>query len=106
VKEYWGEQVGDAVREMAAGDWVLDARSGGYRDLAPIPAGVPNYYLDVVSANGGKALNHFNKVHKGEVVSALVADSPDLAAPEDLVNWAKSAGIIIKLSLDSITLIV
>ncbi|MEN9910468.1 MAG: peroxide stress protein YaaA [Actinomycetota bacterium] len=106
VKEYWGEQVGDAVREMAAGDWVLDARSGGYRDLAPIPAGVPNYYLDVVSANGGKALNHFNKVHKGEVVSALVADSPDLAAPEDLVNWANSAGIIIKLSLDSITLIV
>jgi cytoplasmic iron level regulating protein YaaA (DUF328/UPF0246 family) len=106
LKEYWGEQVGDAVREMAAGDWVLDARSGGYRDLAPIPAGVPNYYLDVVAANGGKALNHFNKIHKGELVAALVADSPDLAAPEDLVNWANSVGIDVRHTLDFITLVV
>ena len=106
VKEYWGQKVDDAVREMAAGDWVLDARSGGYRDLAPIPAGVPNYYLDVVAANGGKALNHFNKVHKGEFVAALVAETPDLAVPEDLVNWANSVGIDVRRTLDYISLVV
>jgi len=91
---------------MAAGDWVLDARSSGYRDLAPVPAGVTSFYLEVVSANGGKALNHFNKVHKGELVAALVADSPTLVSLEDFVNWCDSTGITIRFSVDSIALVV
>jgi cytoplasmic iron level regulating protein YaaA (DUF328/UPF0246 family) len=106
LKEYWGAQVDDALREMAAGDWILDCRSAGYRELAPIPAEIPSAYLEVVSANGGKALNHFNKIHKGELVAAFVADSPDLADPEDLVNWAESVGIDLGHTLDSITLLV
>lgn len=106
LKDFWLDSLGRAITDMAAGDWVLDARSGGYRDLAPIPAGVPNYYLDVVSVNGGKALNHFNKIHKGEFVAALVTDSPDLAAPDDLANWANSVGIDVRHMLDSIALLV
>jgi cytoplasmic iron level regulating protein YaaA (DUF328/UPF0246 family) len=106
LKEYWGAQVGDALGEMAAGDWILDCRSAGYRELAPIPADIPSASLDVVSSNGGKALNHFNKIHKGELVAALVADSPDLATPEDLVNWSNSVGIDLRHTLDSITLAV
>jgi cytoplasmic iron level regulating protein YaaA (DUF328/UPF0246 family) len=106
VKEYWGAQVDDALREMAAGDWVLDCRSAGYRTLAPIPAEIPSAYLDVVAANGGKALNHFNKIHKGQLVAALVADSPDVASPDDFVNWAESVGIDVRHTLDSISLLV
>lgn len=106
LKDFWGEQAHIALREMAAGDWVLDARSAGYRELAPIPADIPSASLDVVSSNGGKALNHFNKIHKGELVAALVADSPDLATPEDLVNWSNSVGIDLRHTLDSITLAV
>lgn len=102
----WGDQLARALGEMAAGDWVLDARSAGYRALAPIPADVTSLHLDVVAANGGKALNHFNKAHKGELVAALVADSPDLAAPEDLANWANSVGIDVRHTLDSVTLLV
>jgi hypothetical protein len=60
----------------------------------------------VVSANGGKALNHFNKVHKGELVAALVADSPTLVSLEDFVNWCDSVGITIRFSVDSISLVV
>ncbi len=106
LKDFWGEQAQIALREMAAGDWILDARSAGYRELAPIPADIPSAYLDVVTANGGKALNHFNKIHKGELVDALVAESPDLATPEDLVNWSNSVGIDLRQTLDSITLAV
>jgi cytoplasmic iron level regulating protein YaaA (DUF328/UPF0246 family) len=106
LKDFWGAQVGDALGEMAAGDWILDCRSAGYRELAPIPADIPSASLDVVSSNGGKALNHFNKIHKGELVAALVADSPDLATPEDLVNWSNSVGIDLRHTLDSITLAV
>jgi hypothetical protein len=91
---------------MAAGDWVLDARSSGYRDLAPVPAGVTSFYLEVVSANGGKALNHFNKVHKGELVAALVRDMPDLPTPQSLVDWATIAGIAVELRDSTVCLVV
>jgi hypothetical protein len=60
----------------------------------------------VVSANGGKALNHFNKVHKGELLAALVADSPELVSLDDFVNWCDSVGITIRFSVDSIALVV
>ena len=93
LKDYWGEQVHEALREMAAGDWVLDARSGGYRELAPIPTEIPSAYLDVVSANGEKALNHFNKIHKGELIAALVRDSPNVPTPDSLAEWAAVSGL-------------
>ena len=106
LKDFWLDSLGSAITEMAAGDWVLDARSGGYRDLAPIPPDVPSYYLDVVSANGGKALNHFNKIHKGELIAALVAQSPHVETPEAFVSWANSVGIDVRHTLDSIALLV
>jgi cytoplasmic iron level regulating protein YaaA (DUF328/UPF0246 family) len=94
LKDFWLDSLGSAITEMAAGDWVLDARSGGYRDLAPIPPDVPSYYLDVVSANGGKALNHFNKKAKGEFVRAL-AESGSLAkivSVDELCAWGAVHG--------------
>lgn len=102
----WGNQLSRALVEMAAGDWVLDARSSGYRDLAPIPASVNSMYLEVVSKAGGKALNHFNKIHKGELVAALVATTPELATPEAFVSWADSGGIEVRHTVDSLTLVV
>lgn len=94
----WGDQLAWALSEMAAGDWVLDARSAGYRALAPIPANVTSLYLDVVSKAGGRALNHFNKAHKGELVAALVQDMPDLPTPESFVAWSVTAGLVVTSS--------
>ena len=92
LTKLWKGLVSDAIRDMAAGDWILDCRSEGYRKLAPIPVGVESRYLEIVSAQGGKALNHFNKIHKGELVRALVADMPTLATPADFVKWASTHG--------------
>lgn len=106
LKEYWGAQVDDALREMAAGDWILDCRSAGYRELAPIPAEIPSAYLEVVSANGGKALNHFNKIHKGELVAALVRDSPNLPSLDSLAEWSADSGLRMTLAGEAIRLVV
>ncbi len=97
LASFWGNQLSMAVTDMAADDWVLDARSSGYRELAPIPDNIPSYYLEVVSKNGGKALNHFNKIHKGELVAALVADSPALDIAHDFVDWAGQHGLSVTL---------
>lgn len=104
LTKLWKGLVSDAIREMSAGDWVLDARSDGYRKLAPIPHGVESRYLEVVSAAGGKALNHFNKIHKGELVRALVTDSPSLGTPADFVSWANAHGFSVTESESSLIL--
>jgi cytoplasmic iron level regulating protein YaaA (DUF328/UPF0246 family) len=106
LSSIWGGQLSAALSEMAAGDWVLDARSAGYRDLAPIPADVTSLYLEVVSKSGGKALNHFNKIHKGELVAALVGGPPDLPTPQSFVDWAQVAGIAVELGADAIRQVV
>jgi len=106
LKEFWGAQVDDALPEMATGDWILDCRSAGYRELAPIPAEIPSAYLEVVSANGGKALNHFNKIHKGELVAALVRDSPNLPSLDSLAEWSVVSGLRMTLAGETIRLVV
>jgi cytoplasmic iron level regulating protein YaaA (DUF328/UPF0246 family) len=106
LKDFWLDSLGIAITEMAAGDWVLDARSAGYRDLAPIPPGTPSHYLDVVSANGGKALNHFNKVHKGELVAALVKAMPTLDSPDAFLKWATAQGMDANVDSSRIVLVV
>jgi cytoplasmic iron level regulating protein YaaA (DUF328/UPF0246 family) len=103
---YWAGQPIVALSEMAAGDWVLDARSEGYRDLAPIPDAVTSRYLEVVSADGGKALNHFNKIHKGRLVSLLVAAMPDLPTPETFVEWATENSMVARLEEARLVLVV
>lgn len=104
LKSVCGEAQVDAIREMSAGDWVLDCRSEGYRNLAPIPAEVPSRYLEVVAVNGGKALNHFNKVHKGELVNALVTSTPELESPEALAEWAITRGLDLQVDGTTVTL--
>lgn len=106
LKEFWLGSLASAITEMAQGDWVLDARSAGYRDLAPIPPHVSGFYLDVVSADGGKALTHFNKVHKGELVKSLVADSPKIHTADDFLGWANSSGFRVSARGRSIQLVV
>jgi len=104
LSAYWGSGLSEALTQMAAGDWVLDARSAGYRDLGSIPEGVRHWYLDVVSANGGKALNHFNKIHKGRLVATLVADSPSIHSPSEFANWSNRAGLSVRITAGAITL--
>jgi cytoplasmic iron level regulating protein YaaA (DUF328/UPF0246 family) len=104
LRDYWGDAASNAIRDMAAGDWVLDCRSEGYRALAPVPPEVESRYLEVVSVNGGKALNHFNKVHKGELVRELVHSQPTLPTPESLIDWAVGVGADIRLNKLSVSL--
>ena len=106
LRDFWGGAVSAAIVDMADGDWVLDCRSEGYRGLAPIPEGESSLYLEVVSANGGKALNHFNKIHKGELVEKLVSARQDLPTPESVSEWADSVGITVRLGGRAISLVV
>jgi cytoplasmic iron level regulating protein YaaA (DUF328/UPF0246 family) len=106
LRDVWSDTASTAIAEMAAGDWVLDCRSEGYRALAPVPPEVESRYLEVVTKEGGKALNHFNKVHKGELVRELVRSQPNLPTPELLIDWAGRSGFAVTVETRVITLAV
>jgi cytoplasmic iron level regulating protein YaaA (DUF328/UPF0246 family) len=106
LRDVWSDTASTAIAEMAAGDWVLDCRSEGYRALAPVPPEVESRYLEVVTKEGGKALNHFNKVHKGELVRELVHSLPVIPTPELLIDWAGRSGFAVTVETRVITLAV
>lgn len=93
LKAVWGTRI---ARELAEHDGlVVDMRSEGYVGLGPA-RGDHAHYLHVVSEgqDGTKrALNHFNKKGKGELARALLLNGEDLRSVDDLVDWARSAGL-------------
>jgi hypothetical protein len=73
---------------------VLDLRSESYVHLGP--AGEGSVFLRVVTEDGTgtrRALNHFNKHGKGELVRALAGSGRDFASTDELIAWAQANGI-------------
>lgn len=88
LKAHWRDAVAAAL--AATGEWVLDARSEAYVALGPPPAGSAFLHVET---DDGRALNHFNKHAKGELVRALARTGADVASRADLLRWAESAGV-------------
>jgi hypothetical protein len=95
------------VLEAAAG-LVLDLRSESYVHLGP--AGDRSVLVRVVTDDGAghrRALNHFNKHGKGELVRALAMGGQDFATVDELVEWSKSVGIqLVPGAADELDLVV
>jgi uncharacterized protein len=73
---------------------VLDLRSESYVHLGPAAPG--SYFLRVVTEDGTgtkRALNHFNKHGKGELVRSLARSGRDVESADDLLDWARTTGV-------------
>ena len=83
-----------ASRNQPTSDLLLDARSKEYVRLLPPPPTA--FALRVVSeGEDGRrlAISHWNKFHKGRLARALVRDRPRVRRVEQLLDWARNAGI-------------
>ncbi|MPR00542.1 peroxide stress protein YaaA [Modestobacter sp. I12A-02628] len=62
-----------------AGELVVDLRSGGYADLAPVPGAVTVQVLSERPDGTRSVVSHFNKAHKGRIARllALTTAEPD-----------------------------
>jgi len=100
MKKLWAAPV---ARELAAvPGLVVDARSRAYVSLGPAPAG--SLYLDVVTEDAGgvrRALGHFNKKAKGELVRALALHGDPELGLDGLLRWARSAGFRLEVAGDA-----
>ena len=61
------------------GELVVDLRSGGYADLAPVPGAVTVQVLSERPDGSRSVVSHFNKAHKGRIARllALTTAEPD-----------------------------
>jgi hypothetical protein len=91
LKAHWRDAVSAAI--AATGEWVLDARSEAYVALGPAPAG--SAFL-AVETTEGRALNHFNKHAKGELVRALATTGAEAGSRDELLAWAQRHGVALE----------
>jgi len=93
LRRVWADAVTAALAELAP-SVVLDLRSEAYAALGPVPVGVASAYLRVVTTGADgvvRALNHFNKHAKGELVRALAEDRPRASSLRGFLRWAEGA---------------
>ena len=88
LRRHWAKPVAEVLG--ARGDLIVDLRSESYVHLGAAPESA--WYVRVVSADGGQALNHFNKHGKGEFTRAVLEAGIEHESVESLVAWAISAG--------------
>lgn len=98
LRKVWADATTAAFAE-AAPRFTLDMRSEAYAALAPVPPGARSAYLRVVTAGPDgavRALNHFNKHAKGDLVRRLAHGRPRVASVEGLIRWADDAGLSLR----------
>jgi cytoplasmic iron level regulating protein YaaA (DUF328/UPF0246 family) len=87
---------------------IIDLRSKAYVDLAPIPEHLYSYWVEVVAEDSKgqrRALNHFNKIAKGELVGAFVRAKNPPKTITQLKAVAKKAGLGLEVEGKTIYLI-
>lgn len=76
-------------------EWVLDLRSKDYVALAPLPSGRGAWLQVAQRGPSGevRALNHFNKVAKGDLVRRLARSQAEIPDADTFVRWASQHGL-------------
>ncbi|MGO1539100.1 MAG: YaaA family protein [Leucobacter sp.] len=84
----------------AAIDWdetefVLDLRSQAYAELAPLTLeGRRSLHVVQRTEDGStRALNHFNKLAKGDLVRRLALSGAGISSPDEFREWSATEGI-------------
>ena len=96
LRRHWAEATSEA---LSAGGFTLDLRSEAYVALGPLRSPGRSAYVRVVTESG-RALNHFNKQAKGELVRLLATTRPRVAGPAALLAWAEDHGIRLRKAAD------
>jgi cytoplasmic iron level regulating protein YaaA (DUF328/UPF0246 family) len=107
LKKIWREHH-DAAFNRLVDMPIIDLRSKAYVDLAPIPEYLDSYYVEVVALDSKghrRALNHFNKTAKGELVGAFIRSKTPPKTLAQLKTVAKRVGLELEIEGKTIFLI-
>jgi cytoplasmic iron level regulating protein YaaA (DUF328/UPF0246 family) len=105
LKQVWVEAHAPIWQRLEDGP-IIDMRSKAYAELAPIPEVVEHYWVEVLDAQSGKALNHFNKKGKGQLLRAVLSAKAEPETIADLKKVAKSNALRLEESKGELLLFV
>ncbi|MEP6477760.1 MAG: peroxide stress protein YaaA [Rhodoglobus sp.] len=94
LRDLWRTPIA-ALLDARAG-LILDLRSEAYVELGEAPVRAGAVFLRVVTEGSDgavRALNHFNKRGKGELVRAILESGVDHDSVDSLIDWAMASGI-------------
>ncbi len=102
----WRPLLEPVLAELAAGELVVDLRSGSYAALGRVPGAIDVDVIAERSDGRRSVITHFNKAHKGRLARALAAtrSEPDDAASVAAV--ARRAGMRVERAGDELTVVV
>ena len=93
LKQLWSAAHEPIFRRLDQG-LIVDLRSKGYVELAPIPSDLESVWIEVVQNTDGelRALNHFNKQAKGRLVRAVLEAQKPVDTWKQVQKVAESIG--------------
>jgi len=98
LQALWKPELTDALVAEAAGDLVVDLRSGVYQQLGPVPGAVTATVLTEQPDGTRKVVSHFNKHHKGLLARALVLTRAEPSDVRSVARVAAKAGLRVEVA--------
>jgi cytoplasmic iron level regulating protein YaaA (DUF328/UPF0246 family) len=89
----WRPLLEPTLAALAAGETVVDLRSGSYAALGRVPGAVTVNVLAQRSDGSRIVVSHFNKAHKGRMARALAATRAEPAGAAAVAAVARRAGM-------------
>ncbi|MGK8491199.1 peroxide stress protein YaaA [Nocardia asiatica] len=89
----WRDELAAALHAEAAGELVVDLRSGTYQQLGRVPGAITANVLTEHPDGSRTVVSHFNKHHKGLLARALVLTRAEPADVRGVARVAAKAGL-------------
>ncbi|MFE3190038.1 peroxide stress protein YaaA [Nocardia sp. NPDC059240] len=106
LQALWKPVLADALRAEAAGQLVVDLRSGTYMNLGRVPGAVTATVLTERPDGKRTVVSHFNKHHKGLLARALVLSRTEPSDIDGLAKLAEKSGLRTEIASPSELLII
>ncbi|MBA4856804.1 peroxide stress protein YaaA [Nocardia farcinica] len=94
----WRDVLPDAVTAEAAGELVVDLRSGVYQQLGRVPGAITATVLTEHPDGSRTVVSHFNKHHKGLLARALVLTRAEPTDVRGLARVAAKSGLRVEIA--------
>ncbi|MGW5319677.1 peroxide stress protein YaaA [Nocardia thailandica] len=94
----WRDELPAALAAEAAGELVVDLRSGTYQQLGRVPGAVTANVLTEHPDGSRTVVSHFNKHHKGLLARALVLTRAEPTDIRGLARVASKAGLRVEIA--------
>jgi cytoplasmic iron level regulating protein YaaA (DUF328/UPF0246 family) len=89
----WRPALEPVLAAVAAGELVIDLRSGSYAGLGRVPGAVAVDVLAELPDGSRKVISHFNKAHKGRLARLLAGTRAEPADAGAVAALARRAGM-------------